>query len=697
MDRSPVLTLDRFDDCLRLGKRISEAPYLLPEPDILKHHEHPPAPRISEDIIGAVSADTPNFPPTPAGSSDSPRELSVFRNRAIMLSNDLNIGESISKIIKELVVASGGSVVDNLDKADVFVCQYRDGVDYVRASQEGKDVGNMSWLYHLITYNYWTSPMRRLLHYPKPRDGVPGFQGLIISVSNYTGDARLYLENLIKACGAEFTKTMRQDNTHLITAHTKSEKCDAAREWNIEVVNHLWLEESYTKFKKQGLSNKKFTHFPLRTHLGELVGKTQLDRKILEANFFPIPKERKAMNLKAEVPINRETRLDSADDPLHTVENLDAESMEVDGAPPTAIQKAKRNRDSGALQTPAARKFAEMGKENETPGSTGSRGAKARALSKLHESAADIALYDKERKRVGGVTHGRERGRSTETPESTGKKEVGGRKRKSTEMTEDEASEGEAVEPPARNGKRTKSDKLPPIHYRMVLTGYPRWTDNPKVEQSEKNTLRNLGILITEDTSNVDLLCAPKIVRTRKFVCALADSPEIVSPNFLDYCLKNNKVPDPSKYRLRDRDAEARLGITLKTSLAQAKANNHHLLSGWQVFCTDGVTGGFDTFKAIVEANGGTCMLYKGRTAMNVTKRSFAATDLAAESQGDDKGDTLYLISGDSKKEKDLWQPFQTMANSANMVPVIVKTDWLLSVAMQNVVHWDDKWEHTEK
>jgi hypothetical protein len=668
-------------------------PYLLPDPAILLHHDHPPAPRVSEDIKGAVSAHVSGFPPTPENSAESPRKLIVFKNRTIMLGEDLNVGDNISKILKELVVAGGGNIVDNLDEADVYVCHYRDGAEYVQASQDGKEVGNLSWLYHLITYNYWTSPMRRLLHYPIPRGGVPGFEGLIISVSNYTGDARLYLENLVKACGAEFTKTMRQDNTHLITAHTKSEKCDAAREWNIEVVNHLWLEESYAKFKMQGLSIKKFTHFPPRTHLGELVGKTQLDRRILEASFFPKPTH-KTMAPKPKA-VMKEMQ---ADDPLQTVENMDLDNMSVDEAPPSAIQKSKRKaRDSDSFQTPAVRKFMEAGKENETPGSTGSRGAKARAMSKLHDAAADMALYDKERKRVGGVTHGRERGESTATPEPGVMKDAGGRKRKSTEMTEEEGSEEETVEPLARKGKRSKSDKLPPIYYRMVLTGYPRWADNPKVEQSEKNTLRNLGILITEDTSNVDLLCAPKIVRTKKFVCALADFPEIVSPSFLDYCLKKGVVPDPSKHHLQDRDAEARLGITLKDSLAQAKHNNHHLLSGWQIFCTEHVTGGFDTFKAIVEANGGTCMLYKGRTAMTVTKRSFAANDLAAESQGDDKGDTLYLISGNSKKERELWPAFSKMANAADMVPVVVKTDWLLSVAMQNVVHWDDKWKHSEE
>ena len=82
-----------------------------------------------------------------------------------------------------------------------------------------------------------------------------------ISISNYTGDSRVYLENLIRYSGAEFTKTMKQDNTHLITAHMQSEKCDAAQEWNINIVNHIWLEESYAKCVAQSLTNPRYTHF----------------------------------------------------------------------------------------------------------------------------------------------------------------------------------------------------------------------------------------------------------------------------------------------------------------------------------------------------------------------------------------------------------------------------------------------------
>jgi len=89
-------------------------------------------------------------------------------------------------------------------------------------------------------------------------------------------------------------------------------------------------------------------------------------------------------------------------------------------------------------------------------------------------------------------------------------------------------------------------------------------------------------------------------------------------------------------------------------------------------------------------------MLYKGRTAMNVSKRSFDADAVAAESQGDDKGDTLYLISGDTKQEIGLWEKFRAMAKAADMVPVVTKADWLLSVTMQHAIHWDDKWVWSE-
>jgi hypothetical protein len=305
-----------FDDCLRLGKRISETPYLIPNPEILKKNDRPPPQRISSDVIGATTPHPIDQLPSPTPSSDGSRELDVFNDKNVMIAEDLGLGPDILKTLSSLVEGGGGAVVDEVDQADIYVCRYRDGLDYIYASQHGVDVGNLAWLYHIITNNRWTSPMRRLLHYPVPREGVPGFSEFTISVSNYSGEARTYLESLVKACGATFTKTMHQQNTHLITAHLKSEKCEAAKDWNIETINHLWIEESYARYQQQSLSIKRYSHFPERINLGEVIGQTQLDRNILEKNFFHKPKESRRRKVQDDEPLQEVNNNIELDDPV---------------------------------------------------------------------------------------------------------------------------------------------------------------------------------------------------------------------------------------------------------------------------------------------------------------------------------------------------------------------------------------------
>jgi len=239
----------------------------LPNPEILSKKPEDRIPEAArKDMEGASSA-RPGRLPTPMSSpSAERRQMTVFKDKRVMLSPDLGVSSHLRGTIEDLVCHGGGSVTASVHKADIFICQYRESVDYRIASRAGRDVGNLAWLYHLLTTNRWTSPMNRLLHYPIARDGLPGFKDFKISLSNYNGEARVYLENLAKAAGGEFTKTMKEDNTHLITAHLASEKCDAAKEWNINTVNHLWLEESYAKWQIQTVSNPRYSHFPPRTN-----------------------------------------------------------------------------------------------------------------------------------------------------------------------------------------------------------------------------------------------------------------------------------------------------------------------------------------------------------------------------------------------------------------------------------------------
>ena len=518
MELTPLPQL-RFDDCLKLGKKIDEGPYLLPDPEVLSTDPGPLKLRENKDLYGASSPNAGALP-TPANSfvnGNERRNLTVFKARKVMLSTDLNIGSRLQQTIEDLITGSGGKIVSRITETDIYVCHYREGQNYTQATQAGIVIGNLVWLSHLITHNTWTSPVRRLLHYPVPRKGVPGFSDLRISLSNYTGEARVYLENLVKSTGAEYTKTMRQDNTHLITAHMMSEKCAAAKEWNINIVNHLWLEESYARCQIQTLTNPRYTHFPRRTNLGEVVGQTQLDVEAVKrahgtsnhsaaaaaSHTNGISANGHAGSLSGAVPTHHKSgQTSSKAAPAPTVR-----PQSVDHDP----QKTDKN--NKILQTPIPQRFrsgnnhnnTDNGKENETPSTTGSRGAKARALSKLHDLAPDMALYEKEAKRIGGVVYG---GRKASDPDrvGSGERKVSGRSSRKRSFDEagdassstsgDDGDEKDGSRDDSgmvtdedeghRKAKKSKSGGRQQILQRIMLSGDQRWVDKQRKEADEK-------------------------------------------------------------------------------------------------------------------------------------------------------------------------------------------------------------------
>jgi twin BRCT domain len=463
-----------FDDCLRLRRRISEQPYLLPDPEILRNnHDGPPTPRNPRSINSAMSS-------TPSGGifsspslSLTEKEITVFNQVKVKLSNDLDISQTTRSAIEDIIKRSGGSVTEDIEETDCLICQYRENNDFIKfwKRHEGKHVGNLSWLFHLIVHNKYSNPLNKLLHFPTPRNRIPGFEGFKICISNYTGNARIYVENLARLTGAVFTKTMAQENTHLIAAHTESEKYDAAQEWNINVVNHVWLEDSYAKMKVQSLTSKSYTHFPSRTNLGEVVGQTPIDRDVIQ----------KWIDATYRVKEHQEKRKSGASNNAPSAIN---ERVVMNGADDTSVAIRKRSRPaSTSVVTPATRRTAD-GKENGLPISpmtSGSRNAKAKALSKLHDAAADIALYDKERKRVGGVIHGRDRNRT-----SSGSVESAVESKKSSpKRTHDETEDTEEDELAGPPGKKAKNGrKMAKI--RVMVSMYDRWQDRPELQTGDK-------------------------------------------------------------------------------------------------------------------------------------------------------------------------------------------------------------------
>ncbi|UKZ76605.1 hypothetical protein TrVFT333_004312 [Trichoderma virens FT-333] len=578
-----------FDDCFKLGKRIDEGPYLLPDPEILKKgpDEELDIPS-NNNLVGASSAN-PEFISLSDGNSGRP-PVTVFQDKLILLGADLKITSRLENALKDIIVYGGGRLVQDVDECNTLICQYRDG----------------------------------------EQNGIPGFKDLRITVSNYGGEARIYLENLIKACGAEFTKTMKADNTHLITARNSSEKCKAAPEWGITVVNHLWVEESYAKCEIQPVNIKKYNHFPPRTNLGEIIGQTSFNESRLRDLFYPGGEETMSPRAKRKRKI-----LEAAEDNAYShgpaegvvigevAHGGDSDTMQEDNSEEDSIPSAaaaKKGRRTAQLVTPVRPR---PGKENETPVvmSTGGRSAKAKAMNMLSSIAPDIALYEKEKKRNAkpGTPFGGKRAAELVEKE----KAESAKKPTSNKDGEDEED---------RPAKKSRPS-LPGIEMRIILTGFTRWVGNQNKEDQDRRKLRDLGIQIVQEGQPCDYLAAPHVVRTVKFLCALARGPTVISSTFIEKTLETGKLQDVDDFILKDTEAESKYDIDLERSVSRAKAHRGKLLRSIPIYCTDKIKNGPESYRAIAEANGAIFMIYRARSGSNIKPTTAEQDNFAPPSQ----------------------------------------------------------------
>ncbi|KAF2761818.1 hypothetical protein EJ05DRAFT_185854 [Pseudovirgaria hyperparasitica] len=648
-----------FDVCMKVGAKVSEDNYLLSDPVALRSGPGSPplanAKKIHDTINGATSHH-------PEQETVARRQASaVFKSKKLKICKDLELSVHLTDNIAKVVEESGGSLTDDIEATDILICRYRDGPDYVEASRAGKDVGNLAWLFDIIRSNRWRSPFRKLLHYPVPRNGIPGFDKYHISISNYTGLARDYLQDLVKVTGAHLDRKMTQEDTHLITAYMDGAKCEAAQEWNIHILNHIWLEESYAQCEEMSMTNPKYVYFPKGTNLGEAVGQTSLDPKAVEKYYTETAPPRPGVVKKSKARPAAQT------------------------STPVA-QKTRRQPVEGQS---AERHPVEGDKENQTP-STAGRGAKARAMAKLSDMAPDMAKFEKEMKRVGGVIHGRDRKESE-------------KRKRSVEPDAEEEEEERKATPPKKTKSKQGRPKAVPVgkverEYWLMVTGYKAWVGNETKESADKMKLRQLGLWVTGDPRPDMILCAPNLIRTKNFLRALAHAPVVVSTDFLDYALKHHELPDPHQFILSDRENEKKFDINLTQTLTRAQRNQGKLLEGLALFCTGNVTSGYETMRDIAVANGGTCQLYTGRSNMNVSKREVKAVAANTESQEQDpygEGDKeyIYLISSRERKDELMWPKFRSLAKNVDMIPRIVDVNWLLKTAMDQKVSRVEK-EH---
>ena len=213
----------------------------------------------------------------------------VLEGKAVLLSRDIHGGslESHPQLhsLRDRIERAGGRCLDvvaanaplkevqaAVRRADLVVARYRESDEFACALQHDKTIGTLAWLVKVLSTGHMTSPRDRLLHFPFPHAPVPGFESLTITLTNYTGQARVYLKELIAKMGATFTPEMTPANSVCVALELRGEKVAKAREWNIPLVNHTWLESCFATWTNQNLAQRQFITFPGAAQLRAVVG-----------------------------------------------------------------------------------------------------------------------------------------------------------------------------------------------------------------------------------------------------------------------------------------------------------------------------------------------------------------------------------------------------------------------------------------
>ena len=172
-------------------------------------------------------------------------------------------------------------------------------------------------------------------------------------------------------------------------------------------------------------------------------------------------------------------------------------------------------------------------------------------------------------------------------------------------------------------------------------------------------------------------LAAPHILRTEKFLCALAYAPIVASLKWVYDCLEKDTVlgmslltrltSDPKLYPLRDRENEKKYQFSLDESVSRARDNHRQLFKNYQVYISNSLST-HSALLRIVETNGG-----EARVVSNTIKgrARIMRTDYIRPVD-------QILICDPTAEDQGLRNKFQQEVRTGNLKAGIYTPEWIL-------------------
>ncbi|TDL19364.1 hypothetical protein BD410DRAFT_792173 [Rickenella mellea] len=460
-----------FDDCYHLLQRLDETPYEWPDPPIFHKRNAAPGERTksvlsTEQKTLFKSVINTKHVSTLENETEKDKEdevlidvdrSDVWGDRRILLSRDMELSARGRASAELSIQRAGGTIVrlkedddeaQKVEGVDVFVCRYRLGAAFAKAFRAQKTIGTLAWLMHVQKTQVLTRPEDHLLHYPTPSKKIDGFEKHIFTVTNYTGEARDYLKQMVAVMGAEFTAMMSGKNTVVIAASLQGEKTTKAREWSLPIVNHLWLEDCFIQWRNLTPANEKYIRFPQGMDFGKLLGERGVGRVVIsdveimkeleKQEVEDAEKKSKAPEKDKAKPHSSPTRRSDRGGPLPSA-NSARDAREVEDVvellddEPLEEQKSSPRRSTRGSPSKGTKRPAQLDSDE---------GSERRPAKKREGGGKSKGNYESD-----GEDERKVKTTSSQTPRKTSPERKKGRRRHRRHPDEDEESEDEVLLP----------------------------------------------------------------------------------------------------------------------------------------------------------------------------------------------------------------------------------------------------------
>ncbi|XP_059170628.1 PAX-interacting protein 1-like [Physella acuta] len=153
------------------------------------------------------------------------------------------LGAEEVAVWRKVMEQYGGQVESSYcNRVTHVLCSNQKSDVFKMALKEGKRVVTAFWLNDCLLQKKMVPPWQAL-HLPLSfHSEKPGFNQMI-SVTNFDGEERVRLKQMINAIGAKYTGYMTHHNSALICKKPGGLKFEKAKEWRIAVVNVQWLSD----------------------------------------------------------------------------------------------------------------------------------------------------------------------------------------------------------------------------------------------------------------------------------------------------------------------------------------------------------------------------------------------------------------------------------------------------------------------